>query len=272
MPGHDTCGYGTQLPSPKHSTKPLAALYATRSISIPTSFPPTGFVLVWFASLCPWHATCTAYQSWKSQAGPAAYVFAGGGYKQFRTFEISRSPARTCIRWETYRVMLLPWQGKRQMFGETEDLQRRCEALLHRSITHARIPTMESWYKAANEVVLASQAELRNEAGMRNVQPATNMQESHCAFNKLHPRSFAVDTGDSQGKYTSDHLLILYSRECQRRRHDGCQIAPSFALSHAVDRLVDASLANRSAPDQKYFEHGLTLAAHAAICNCCLRR
>lgn len=158
------------------------------------------------------------------------------------------------------------------MFGETKDLQRRCEALLHRSITHARIPTMESWYKAANEVVLASQAELRNEAGMRNVQPATNMQESHCAFNKLHPRSFAVDTGDSQGKYTSDHLLILYSRECQRRRHDGCQIAPSFALSHAVDRLVDASLANRSAPDQKYFEHGLTLAAHAAICNCCLRR
>ncbi|KAF7673296.1 hypothetical protein GT037_008619 [Alternaria burnsii] len=61
------------------------------------------------------------------------------------------------------------------------------------------------------------------------------MQDSHCAFNKLHPRSFAVDTGDSQGKYTSDHLLILYSRECQRRRHDGRQIGPLFALSHAVE-------------------------------------
>jgi hypothetical protein len=36
------------------------------------------------------------------------------------------------------------------------------------------------------------------------------MQESHCAFNKVHPSLCAADAGGLQGKDVSDRLLILY--------------------------------------------------------------
>jgi hypothetical protein len=112
--------------------------------------------------------------------------------------------------------------------------QRSCEGSqrLIRQLRHTIESTRLGWCEAVNKVALASKAEFRNEMDMHSTQPAPQTCRSRTAHSTnlilAHVQQTRVA---SRERRRAMIILILYPRELQRRRHDGCQTRPSLVLA-----------------------------------------